>query len=738
VKQHRVRTLLGFAITLFFIGHAVRWYEIGLISQLDHIIYDQRLEMTMPRGIDESIVILDIDEKSLQEVARWPWPRDLMARLVDKLFDKYRIALLGFDVVFAEPDHSSGVRALDTLARGELKDVAAFQQAYRGLRPGLDNDGRFAAAIKDRPVVLGFSLNPENDARRIAALPPPVLPQDALKDRKAELVQFVGYGGNLERLQKNAAGAGHFYPWLDQDGMVRRVPLIVELDGASYEALSLAMLRVLIGQREGRTPPVVPVFPAEGATDARGGALEFLQIGRLQVPVDESANALVPYRGRQGSFRYVSLSDVLNDRVPLERLAGKVALVGTTAPGLRDQRATPVQKNYAGVEIHANLLAGMLEGKIKHKPLFMVGAEALLLLAGGAVLSLLIPMLAAGWATLAAGAGLVLITALDVAVWQYAGWVLPLATSLLMTSFIYTMNMAYGYFIEDRIKRRVAARFGQYVPPEVVDQIVADPDLADMEPKAAELTILFADIRGFTGISEALSPEQLHEYINQYLTDMSAIIRARYRGTLDKYIGDAIMAFWGAPVEDAQHARNGVLAALEMQRECRVLNEKLTSRGWPALAIGVGVNTGSVRVGDMGSQVRRAYTAMGDAVNVASRLEGRTKHYGVGILVGEATRNAVEDIVFREVDRIKVKGRDTAITVYEPVDNGRDDELRRWNQALRAYRAQQWNEAEAILSELQGIAPDCGLYPAFAAKVADLRRNPPPPGWDGVTAFDEK
>src|SRR3989475_2084305 len=232
---------------------------------------------------------------------------------------------------------------------------------------------------------------------------------------------------------------------------------------------------------------------------------------------------------------------------------------------------------------------------------------------------------------------------------------------------LYVMNMAYGYFVESRSKRQFTELFGQYVPPELVDKMAEDPRKYNMEPKSAELTILFSDVRGFTSISEALKPEELREYINEYLTDMSSIIRARYRGTLDKYIGDAIMAFWGAPVDDAQHARNGVLAGLEMQKECEVLNAKFAARGWPTLKIGVGINSGTVRVGDMGSQVRRAYTAMGDAVNVASRLEGRTKSYGVGILVGEATRNPVGDVVFREVDRIKVKGKDEAVTVYEPI-----------------------------------------------------------------------
>jgi adenylate cyclase len=329
-------------------------------------------------------------------------------------------------------------------------------------------------------------------------------------------------------------------------------------------------------------------------------------------------------------------------------------------------------------------------------------------------------------------------------VWTEWDQVLPLAASILMTAFIYTMNMAYGYFVEGRTRRHVTEQFGQYAPPEVVEHIMANPDKYSMLPKAAELTILFSDVRGFTSISEALKPEELREYINDYLTDMSGIIRIKHNGTLDKYIGDAIMAFWGAPVEDLQHARNGVLAGLEMQRECKLLNEKFTRRGWPALKIGVGLNTGNVRVGDMGSQVRRAYTVMGDAVNVASRLEGRTKYYGVGILVGQATRDAVKDVVFREVDRVRLKGKDTAVTIYEPVGLGTDigpqlqGELKLWDDTLRAYRAGQWDQADANLLNLQRINPDCELYKVFPGKVAEKRRNPPSPDWDGVTAFDEK
>jgi len=320
--------------------------------------------------------------------------------------------------------------------------------------------------------------------------------------------------------------------------------------------------------------------------------------------------------------------------------------------------------------------------------------------------------------------------------------VLPLASSLLIAAAIYTMNMAFGYFVESRSKRRLAGRFGEYVPPELVDRMARDPERYTMEPKNAELTILFCDVRGFTGISESLDPEALREYINEYLTEMSAIIRDRHRGTLDKYIGDAIMAFWGAPVDDPQHARHAVLAALEMQRQCGALNARLAARGWPRLEIGVGVNSGTVRVGDMGSRVRRAYTAMGDAVNVASRLESRTKNYAVGILVGEATRSRVKDVVFREIDRVRVKGKDEAITVYEPVgerpQEGLREELQSWQEALRAYRAREWDAAEASLLSLQRANPGRGLYAAYLTKIQDLRRRALPPDWDGVTAFDEK
>jgi adenylate cyclase len=697
------------------------------------MLYDSRVRMSMAGGRDQRIVILDIDEKSLGEIGRWPWSRNVMAELNEKLFDHYGLALVGFDVVWAERDASSGIDVLDALARRELKEDAQFQQAYSRVRPTLDFDARFAESLKGRPAVLGYYFNSEERAVRVNALPPPVLPRGTFDGANVSFPQWVGYTGNLPTYLRNAAGAGHFNPVPDFDGISRRVPLIAEFDGEYYEALSLAIVRALMARGTGELPNVAPGFPEDRPQD-----LEWLDVGGVRVPVDETASALIPFRGRKFSFPYISVADVLRGRIDPKLLQGRIALVGTTAPALQDLRATPVDAAFPGVEIHANLIVGILDNDIKHRPWYTAGAEVFFLLAGGLVLSVFIPRLSAFWATAATAAAMAMMVALNVGAWT-GGLVLPLASALLVAAAIYTMNMAYGYFVESRSKRLLAGRFGEYVPPELVDQMARDPHRYSMEPKSAELTILFSDVRGFTSISEALRPEELREYINEYLTEMSSIIRSRHRGTLDKYIGDAIMAFWGAPVEDPDHARNAVLAALEMQRECATLNARLAARGWPRLSIGVGVNSGTVRVGDMGSRVRRAYTAMGDAVNVAARLEGRTKTYGVGILVGEATRNRVKDVVFKEIDRIRVKGKEEGVTIYEPQDSAGDEvELRLWEQALADYRARRWNEAEMILRELARMRPGYGLYDAYLVRLAELRRRAPPPEWDGVTAFDEK
>ena len=741
MRKHLVQIALGLALTLLFIGHSARFYQIPLVSLLDAFIYDARLRVTMPGGVDDRIVILDIDEASLAEAGRWPWSRDRMAKLLDRLFDHYKIAVLGFDVVFAEPDDSSGLKSLEGLARKELREDPAFQGALKGLRGTLDYDHRFAQAMANRPVVLGYYFTNLANARTSGALPEPVLPAGAFGGRNLAITTWNGFGANRPEYQRNAAGAGHFVPLVDFDGISRRVPMLVEYQGAYYESLSLAIVRQLLGK-----PPLVPGYEDDGSTGRDYGGLEWLDLqtprGAVRIPVDESAATLIPYRGAQGSYRYLSIADALAGRLPVEALQGKIVIVGTTTPGLMDLRATPVAATYPGVEIHANLVAGMLDGQIKHKPSYVLGAEVLLILVCGIALSLLLPLCSPLVATVLSGGVLAGVTALNLSLWQ-SGLLMPLASALLLVIALYALGMSWGYFVESRSKRLFTELFGQYVPPELVDEMARDPERYSMEGRNEELTVLFSDVRSFTTISEGLDPKELAQLMNEYLGAMTAVVR-RNRGTLDKYIGDAIMAFWGAPVVDAEHARHAVLTALEMQRELRRLDEPFKARGWPVLHIGVGINTGMMTVGDMGSPVRKAYTVMGDAVNLGSRLEGITKQYGVGIVVSETTRAKLKDFVFRELDCVRVKGKDKPVGIFEPlglsgeVPSATLDELKLWNQALHAYRAQEWDQADVHLYNLQRLAPESYLYQLYARRVDHCRQHPPGADWDGVTTFETK
>jgi len=743
LKQQIVRIAIGLAVLLLFVGHAAKFYQISLVSQLDSIIYDTRLRLTMPDSLDTRIVILDIDEKSLAEVGRWPWGRDRISELIKKLFDKYGIVMVGFDVVFAEADSSSGLPVLESLAKKEFKDNAQFQSILGQLRPMLDHDAMFAKTIKGRPVVLGYYFNSADGARESGGLPAPVIPVGAFAGKNIAFTSWKGFGGNLKEFQKNAASAGHFNPLVDFDGVSRRVPMLAEYKGAYYESLSLSMIRTLLALDSGKFPDVVPGYPPDRVMSNEYAGLEWLEVGPLKIPVDENVSALIPYRGKQGSFQYFSLADVMSDSLPVETLKGKIALVGTSAPGLLDLRSTPVGGVYPGVEVHANLIAGMLDSSIKQRPPFMLGAEVILLLIGGITLSLLMPMLSALRATLVSILAMLLITGINVLIWSGAGMVLPLASSLLMTMGLFILNMAYGYFVESRSKRQFTELFGQYVPPELVDKMAQDPEKYSMEGKREDLTVLFSDVRGFTTISESLDPNELSAYINEYLTTMSLVIRNNH-GTLDKYIGDAIMAFWGAPVADPAHHRNGVITAMQMQEKATALNEEFRKRGWPEFKIGVGLNSGVMSVGDMGSKIRKAYTVMGDPVNLGARLEGITKQYGVGILVGENTKRAVTDIVFREVDRVRVKGKDEPVAIFEPIgldgQVGKNmlDEIELWHQCLKAYRAQDWDQAELQLVNLHQLNPTLGLYRIFSGKISECRANPPGPDWDGVTKFETK
>jgi adenylate cyclase len=747
LKQNLSRILIGLALLALFLAHAIGVMRISVVDRIDQALYDMRLRATMPRTLDPRIVILDIDEKSLAEVGHWPWGRDKIAQIIDKLFTVHKIGVLGFDIVWAERDPSSGLASLEQLAKGELKDNGPFLAQLERLKPSLDYDAQFVSSIKNRAVVLGYFLSSEKDGRRAGKLPEPILPAGTFGNRPIAFTVWDGYGANLPDLEDAALGAGHFNPMLDIDGVVRRVPMLAEFNHQYYESLSLAMVRALLG-----SPGVRPGYPEEVSWVPRSySGLESLDLpvqGKvLRIPVDRNVATLVPYRGpgnvNGGSYQYISLSDVLFDRVKPGELTNKIVLIGTTALGLNDMRSTPASEVYPGVEVHANLISGMLDGTLKEAPDYTLGAEVVMLLFVGLLLSLSLPFLSALRAVglaLIVGVALVLF---NVFAYSKGGLVLPLASSLLLLISIFTLDVTYGYFVESRSKRELTGLFGSYVPPELVEEMSRDPRAYSMEGRQEDLTVMFSDVRGFTTISEALKPKELAEYINDYLTSMSVLIQAS-RGTIDKYIGDAIMAFWGAPVADPKHAQQAVETAMAMQKEVIRLNNSFKVRGWPDMHIGVGVSSGNMKVGDMGSKIRRAYTVMGDAVNLGSRLESLTKNYGVGILVAEATRKVVTGIVFREIDKVQVKGKEEPVVIYEPlgregeVDKKVIDENKLWQQTLKAYRAQQWDQAELQLMNLVRMSPTCGLYKLYAERITQFRTVPPEAGWSGVTKFTEK
>ena len=746
MKRHALLIGLSLVLVLAFLGNAAKIYQIGFVQQLDDMLYDYRLRLTMPREQDSRIVILDIDEKSLKEEGRWPWSRDRLALLMDKLFDRYGVAVAGFDVVFAEKDESSGLKVLQELGRKQLRDVPQFQSALAQIGPQLDYDSLFASKIKSRNVVLGYYLtNSAKGAEKniSGALPEAVFPSGAFNGRPISFIRFDGYGGNLPELQKNAASAGHFIQVPDADGEVRRVPMLVEYNGAYYESLSLAMVRTLLG-----TTKLTPGYATEKNSDYAG--LEWLDLssaqGNLRIPVDQDVSTLVPYRGGQGSFRYISVTDVLHDRTPATELKNKIVLIGTSAQGLLDLRSTPVAAVYPGVEIHANMISGMLDQKLKQKPPYVTGVEIALLLLGGVALSFLLPLLSPIKAMLLTLSALVAALAGNVAVWHYVGEAWPLASGLLMILALFALDMSYGFFFTDRTKRQITTKFEKYVPAELVDEMVRNPEqLVSMEGESREMTILFSDVRGFTTISEGLDPRELSQLMNEFLTPLSRVIY-KHQGKVDKYMGDCIMAFWGAPKEQPQqeNARNAILAGMEMQQTLQQLQPHFKQRGWPEIHVGVGINSGKVSVGNMGSEARVAYTVMGDAVNLASRLEGITKQYGVGVMVGENTKNAVPDFVFRELDQVRVKGKDEPVAIYEPiglrgqVDKALLEELRMFQQALQLYRKQDWDQAELQLYNLQRMFPESRLYQVYVERVAYFRGNPPGADWDGVFVFQSK
>lgn len=733
-RSRQLASLFGLGVLLLAL--LIQFGNLPLVNtlyqQLERHTYDQRLSYHLAKDqpVDPRIVIVDIDEASLLREGRWPWSRTRVAELLARLQASGAI-LVGFDILFAEPERNPMVTVMDALGEEGIDLPPKWQQ----LTSQLDADATLARQLAAGDVVLGYTFNPHQPHRSgelPAALP---LGSDNPWALQA-LPAMAGYSAPLPLLTTHSTGAGFFSLQPDPDGIVRRAPLLAKYQEQLYPSLSLEMLRRLFFLEQ--------VELQAGLIDGKPELESITLDSSLTIPTDSHGNMLIPFRGPTGSFPYLPAHQLLSGEFDPELLLGNIVLVGTTAPGLFDLRATPVGEIYPGVEVHANLIAAMLDQQFLHEPSWARGANFALALFIGLLLALLLPWLRPAWLLLSSATASTLVVVLSGWFWVEHGLILALAGPLLVVALLTVFNLTWGYFFESLTRHHLKEMFGQYVPPELVDEMSESPGSFGFEGESRELSVLFADVRSFTTISESLEANELKRLLNHYFTPMTRLI-FEHRGTIDKYVGDMIMAFWGAPVSNEQHAAAAIDTALAMLAETERLKPEFAARGWPEVNIGVGINSGLMNVGDMGSQYRRSYTVLGDAVNLASRLEGTTKYYGVGLVIGERTRELAGDaFVYRELDRVQVKGKHQAITVYQPICRGDEatttllDELDQYHRALALYRAQAWEQADALFQALAEKAPQTHIYTLYRERIAECRLQNLGADWDGVFVRDSK
>jgi adenylate cyclase len=660
------------AVVLYFLG-------IALLDLLELKTYDMRLRALRPAP-PQQVTIAAIDEQSLAEVGRWPWSRVTLSTLVDRL-DRAGARVIAFDAFFPEPES---------------------RQA----------DERFARAVgAGRSVVLStvFLFEPEQTrhlgAKRLEearqAIAAHAIPEVRHRGTGAEFPLPAPHGVlvNIPALQRSAAYAGHVNVFPDDDGTLRRMPLVVRYDGRYFPSLGVQAARAFLGGE-----PLVLHTAAYGITG--------IEIAGRQVATDEDGRALVRYRGREQTFTTISIADILAGRADPAQLRDRVVLIGATAKGIGDIRVTPYGTAFPGVEVHGNVIQDLLDGASLQRPEWMSVVDVAVLLVLGLALTWLLPRLgvrSGAWLALGALAAYLFVAT---ELFRAFGLWLNVVYPTLLVAALFVSATLVQYFSTEAEKRYLRTAFQHYVPATVIDEIVADTSKLRLGGEKRELTVLFCDIRGFTSMSETLAPEELVRLLNIYFTAMTNKV-FDHKGSLDKYIGDAIMAVFGAPVADPRHARLACRAALDMAAALQGLEGEWRRAGLAVLdlGIGIGINTGPAIAGNMGSEKRFNYTVTGDAVNVASRIEALNKTYGTSILVSESTYEQAQDELprAREIDRVRVRGRAQLVKLYEVIPEGRYASLDWLDEFAGAY---------ALLRE-GAYARAAERFDALHARVAD-------------------
>jgi adenylate cyclase len=715
--------LLGFAALRLFDPVPIQELRIRTFDAFQ--LFDPRVKKIEP------VTIVDIDERSLAKLGQWPWPRTTIADLISNLTNLGAV-VIAFDVVFSEPDRLSPdvaartMRYLDEATRSKLRDLPS-------------NDQVLADAIRHSRVVLGetgvFDMKSESDES---------LPLTSFAtlgegiDPLLFLYQFPGLLRNVPVIEKAAAGRGLITIVSERDGIIRRVPMVLQAQGNAMPSLSLEILRVVTG-----TPTIL--------LKSNKAGIEGVKLRGLEIPTDSHGRLWVHFaRQDRDHSIYVSAADVLANNVPVDRIKGKLVLIGTSAAMLNDIKTTPVSPAMPGVEIHAQVLESALTRGFVSQPSYGIALEFLAALVAGLSVIIFAPNM--GPARLF-GVGALFATLLIGTSWyfyQYNRQLLDFTYPLLSTTAIYLTLMFSSFVNEQRQRKQIRGAFAQYMSPALVEQLAQSPEKLQLGGVEREMTILFSDVRGFTSISESFKqdPQGLTRLMNRFLTPLTNAILAR-NGTIDKYMGDAIMAFWNAPLDDKQHQLNACNAAVDMLERIDELNkireQEAEDEGhvFLRLNVGVGLNTGVCVVGNMGSDLRFDYSVLGDSVNLASRLEGQTKEYGFPIIVGSNTALAVKDqFAILELDFIMVKGKKEPEVIYaiagreDVMHSERFQRLRNLTiEMLACYRSRDWDGALAAIE--RGRKTDEArsleyLYNLYEARIRDYKENSPPPDWNGA------
>ena len=618
-------------VVLVFASEAGLFGKRGL-GLLDLAIYDLRLQLQPSRPYGK-IVIVDIDERSLTEVGPWPWAPDKLATLIERLGGEHGARILGLDLVL--PEAGAGSSA--------------------------GSNARLRRALTTNPVVVGFRFSNEFGLQPSGQLPQPIWTVFSHPALTQGLHSWRSFSANTPSLAHTARGSGFFSLLADRDGLVRSSPLLARYKEGVYPSLAVAVIQA---DAAGRAPRMVADRRHHGALVIGEGAQG------VYLPFSEDGKVFFPTQGQGGAsasrFRHVSAADVLAGRVDLRLIQDRIVLIGSSSPVLSDLRSTATGQRFTDVELQASIIAAAFEGTLRTSaPSGSLGSAIAIGLVGLAIAVGMSAMAAPGVIGLML-LGVSLLLGWSAIAYTHLQWVAPLGNGLTMLGLLALLNLAGSYLSEGRTRQAVIRLFGQYVAPHLVVRMTEDPLHTPIQSQDKELTILFADIRGFTRMAERMDPQQLREVLNRFLTTMTEVVHA-HQGTLDKYIGDAVMAFWGAPLDDPQHADHAVTAAIAMQKAVQELNQEFELIGLPRLSIGIGINTGMVRVGDMGSQLRRSYTVIGDAVNLAARLESISKQHDLPMAIGDATRRQVSALTLEWVGDHRVAGREESVQVWKPL-----------------------------------------------------------------------